>query len=957
MHPSTRLPIAMVSLVLLAPLLALPLASPAASASTITLDRFVGGGTSVQVTFGPRPWNDSAAIELPYGSRVSSATVTAQGFPGPSIVYTPFDLSGGSVGADRWAMEKGGHGLYPPSLDPYTAAWAHIDGTGLAGIAADDGSYWETQTYEIDYTPPWERDLQVYQFHPHVPGSPGLEVVWNGHGRCSANESNEYQAELWVYDHDSSAWRNMTGYMSNAAGDVWLNATVEAGTGLWAANGSLAVAIVSPPSLAVDSWPVARADNGHLFTDYIGLRVRDFGADEWASSANLTVGGSPFVLSTGPMTGTVVLGAAQGLAAAIQAVIDAHAVIGGDLTVPLNLSVAGITMAGVELSGLSVEYDPPVNEPPVWTGPASADVQEDSEWTDVLLLEGAFTDDLNPDDLAYGIVSISDGTGLFAFIGLNVNGTHSLSVRPAPDFFGEVLVKVSATDRFGAATASPAITVRVAQVPDGPVLADPGALQATEEVPFDHTMGATDADLPDDALAFSDTSTLLDVDPSTGRIEWTPGQDQVGTHAFYVTVTDRFGLTSTVAVRIDVANVDDAPVITSPLAVEARQDQPFSYAIVAEDPDVPFGDVLSYFAFSGDVDVQVNMATGTVAFTPTNGDVGLVTVLLRVQDRAGLRDDEILNVTVVNVNDPPALEPVGDRTYEQGSAVSVGLRFSDPDLAVAGAGERLVLGSDGPAWLAPDAAGWINFTADQSRVGVYIVDYTVTDTSGLTAAIRVRWTVVDINDPPVISTDVPGVVDAVEDETFTLLLSAMDLDGDALAWEDDTSLFAVEPSTGFIAFTPRQKDVGTHHVTITVSDGNGGAASRSFDLVVANVNDAPVVRSVAPANGTSYPGGTSIPFLATATDEDGDPLTYIWKEGTTELGRGAAFSTRYLSSGRHTLTLSVTDGNATTDVMLQVDVTAKARKAPGPTMPAAVAALAAVAAMALGPRGRRRGGA
>ena len=912
--------IVLMGILLLAPALLLPVCAPPASGATVVLDRFITGEPSVNVTFGPRPWNDSAAIQLPYGSHVRSASLTARGIQGPSVIYSPFDLSAGAVGSDGWAMSKGGRGLYPPGLDPYTAAWDHIDAAGLAAVGADDGSHWETLTDDIDYTEPWMRSIQVYQFNPDAPGSPGLEVVWNGYGRCSANKSNEYQGELWLYDHSSRTWQNMTGYMTNTGGDVWLNATVEAGSTLWAENGSIAVAVVSPESLAVNSYPVARADHGHLHTDYIGLRVREPGSEEYASDVNLTVGGTTFVLGTGPMTGTVVLGDAQGLGAAIQAVVDSHPVRAGDLTVPLNLSVSGITMAGVELGSLRVEYDPPVNHAPAWVGPAEVAIREDSQWTDVLTLEAAFTDDFNQGDLSYALVSVSDGANLSVELGYATNGTRTVSVRPAPDFFGEVLVRVNATDLFGASTESPPITVRVTQVPDRPVLEGPGPLMATEGVPFNTTMRASDADLPDDVLAFSADWSAVSIDAATGRIDWTPGKGDVGMHAFNVTVTDRFGLAARATVRINVLNVNDPPVIVSPLAIAVDEGQAASYDIVAQDPDLPFGDALYYYAISEQIEVGVDMATGRVTFTPTDANVGTLNISIRVQDRAGLKDERTLVVTVANVNDPPVLDAIGDQTRSQGDTVSVQLHWTDPDLAVAGAGEHVTLTSDGPEWLRPDASGLISFTADQSKVGVWYANYTVSDAAGLSSTEMVLWTILDVNDLPVITTVLPGVVAAVEGQPFTFTFAATDLDGDALAWSDDSPLFAIGVSTGAISFTPKRADAGAHRVTVTVSDGRGGTANATFDLTVASVNHAPVITNVAPLNGTSYDQGETISFMATATDSDGDALTYIWKEGGIELGRGSTLKTSLPKASIYTITLVVSDGNTTVERQLQVRV-------------------------------------
>ena len=71
--------------------------------------------------------------------------------------------------------------------------------------------------------------------------------------------------------------------------------------------------------------------------------------------------------------------------------------------------------------------------------------------------------------------------------------------------------------------------------------------------------------------------------------------------------------------------------------------------------------------------------------------------------------------------------------------------------------------------------------------------------------------------------------------------------------------------------TPGQANVGTHNVTITVSDGTAPAVAQSFQIVVANVNDPPVFTSTAPTAATQ---GVAYTYTATATDPDGNTLTF-----------------------------------------------------------------------------------
>jgi hypothetical protein len=137
---------------------------------------------------------------------------------------------------------------------------------------------------------------------------------------------------------------------------------------------------------------------------------------------------------------------------------------------------------------------------------------------------------------------------------------------------------------------------------------------------------------------------------------------------------------------------------------------------------------------------------------------------------------------------------------------------------------------------------------------------------------------------------------------------------------DNTDVFNIDPETGQISFLPTQEDVGTHHVTVTVHDGNGGFADVSFDLVVENVNDEPVIELVMPKDGSHFKEGQTIGFAALATDEDDDPLTYVWSSGDKEMGTGDSLDYKKLKAGTHTVKLVVSDGISSVDWELQVTV-------------------------------------
>src|SRR5262249_8903280 len=76
-------------------------------------------------------------------------------------------------------------------------------------------------------------------------------------------------------------------------------------------------------------------------------------------------------------------------------------------------------------------------------------------------------------------------------------------------------------------------------------------------------------------------------------------------------------------------------------------------------------------------------------------------------------------------------------------------------------------------------------------------------------------------------------------------------------------------------------------------------------LTINSVNDAPVVD--AGADQTVNEGST-VAFNGTASDVDGDPLSYLWDFGDGATSTDAAPTHRYADDGAYTVTLTVSDG-------------------------------------------------
>ena len=168
------------------------------------------------------------------------------------------------------------------------------------------------------------------------------------------------------------------------------------------------------------------------------------------------------------------------------------------------------------------------------------------------------------------------------------------------------------------------------------------------------------------------------------------------------------------------------------------------------------------------------------------------------------------------------------------------------------------------------------------------------------------------NQPPTISGSPPTTVTAGTAYSFTP--TANDSDGGTLTFSiaNKPSWATFSTTTGRLQGTPTSTNVGTFSgIAIGVSDGQGGTAQlATFQIVVsAPPNRPPTITGSPP---TSITVGMAYSFMPTASDPDGDTLTF----GVANLPAWASFDT---ATGRLTGTPAALDVGTTTGIVITVD--------------------------------------
>ncbi|MCG9965805.1 Ig-like domain-containing protein [Shewanella cutis] len=424
---------------------------------------------------------------------------------------------------------------------------------------------------------------------------------------------------------------------------------------------------------------------------------------------------------------------------------------------------------------------------------------------------------------------------------------------------------VAAINSAGTGSAS---TASNAVKPNGaPTITSTALTSASQDAAYSYTMVASDSDVGDSVTLSAVTlPSWLSFNAGTGVLSGTPTNANVGSHAVVLRVTDVDGLSAEQSFTIVVANVNDAPTITSTAITSASQDAAYSYTMVASDSDV--GDSVTLSAITLPSWLSLNAATGVLSGTPTNANVGSHAVVLRATDVDGLTAEQGFTIVVANVNDAPTITSTALTSATQDAAYSYTMVASDSD-----AGDSVTLSAvTVPSWLSFNAGtGVLSGTPTNANVGSHAVVLRATDVDGLTAEQSFTIVVANVNDAPTITST--ALTSASQDAAYSYTMVASDSDvGDSLTLSSVTlpSWLNFNAGTGVLSGTPTNANVGSHAVVLRATDVDGLTAEQSFTIVVANVNDAPVASN----QSVTLEEDSSVMITLAGQDADNDPLTY-----------------------------------------------------------------------------------
>ena len=395
---------------------------------------------------------------------------------------------------------------------------------------------------------------------------------------------------------------------------------------------------------------------------------------------------------------------------------------------------------------------------------------------------------------------------------------------------------------------------------------------------------------------------------------WTPTLADTGTYliGIHVYTSANTGSGGRHFFELRVRPENEPPTISSTPPTQAFEDSLLTYAISAADPN---GDDITYSVLAGPEGLTVD-ADGTVRWLPAQADIGTVEMQIAATDPKGAARVQTFTLTVVNTNDAPTLAAVGDTLVIEDALLELTLEAADADSV-----DTLSWAvADGPDSASIDSAGIFRWTPLQADVGVNEITVQVSDLAGATATTTFAVTVVEVDEPPFISTE-PDTV-AFEDSLYTYQVGAGDEEGSIASYTLAAAPEGMAIDTaGVVTWTPVAAHVGDHPVEIAVADSAGQQVSQTYTLTVAAVNDAPVIEARTPADAlVVVEPGVVLELSVTASDEEGAALTYQWLvNGVTQDSTGASLSLVPDTAAVDTVVVRVLDGVDTTSTQWLVD--------------------------------------
>lgn len=616
----------------------------------------------------------------------------------------------------------------------------------------------------------------------------------------------------------------------------------------------------------------------------------------------------------------------------------------------------------------------PVNDPPAITsGIANFTIREDTGTTN-----RAFTIvDVDSPITNVTVTATSSDTNVVTVAITGTSTNRTLDVTTVTNVFGSATVTLISSD--GSDSSTNTITLTVSSVNDQPtftlttnvitVLEDSGPFSMAN-LATNIVVGPANESSQTNFFILTVTNTAFyatqpAISP-TGTLTFEPAANVNGTNNITVFMRDSGGATNggvntsiAHSLQIVVTGTNDAPIISGLSSFSIAEDAGVTNkTFTVADPDTALSSVI-VTATSSDTNVATVSVSGTTASrtltitTVTNGfGTPLITL---IADDGTSTTTNVITLTVTAVNDGPVLGALTNLTVlEDSGATTRTVVVDDVDTAITNV-VVTATSSDTNVVTVSISGTSTNRTMTLTPVtnifGSATITFSATDGSIATTNSFVL-TVSSVNDAPTFTLTTNRVVVLEDAGLVTLSGFATNISSGPsnestqtnyfVVTAADTTFFTNQPAistNGTLTFRAKTNISGTNLITVILRDNggtnNGGvtdSAAQTFNIVISNVNDLPVMSSIASFTIREDAGLTNKTF--TVVDNDTDPTNVVVTATSsdtnlvslsvtgTSTNRTLAITTLTNANGSATITLVANDGTDTVTNSFTLTVTA-----------------------------------
>ncbi|MCD4666741.1 hypothetical protein K8R47_02950 [archaeon] len=302
---------------------------------------------------------------------------------------------------------------------------------------------------------------------------------------------------------------------------------------------------------------------------------------------------------------------------------------------------------------------------------------------------------------------------------------------------------------------------------------------------------------------------------------------------------------ASIVINFTVSNVADSPVLTAVGNHTVNEDALFHYDVNATDGDLHilsnniFNIVETLNFTTNETWFNINMASGLINQTFNVTYIGNHSINITVNDSTGTMSSEVINFTILEIDDAPILNPIGTKEVSKGALFHYDVNATDEEDGGDDTG-NLTFRANETWFLINSSNGLINQTFNITFVGQNWINITVNDSAGGEDSEVINFTVRDVNSVPTIGASSPAeYVNIVENSSQLFLITGNDndtLDTLNFSWYLDEELN--QTSTGSpgsqksFTYNANFSDEGYHNLTIFISDGT----NETFDYWNITVN-------------------------------------------------------------------------------------------------------------------------